>query len=440
MKVSIAVIKLVLRTNKVLADGSHPIMLRVSFNGMKERSTGYSCTEKFWDKKNECIKKGYPNFVIVNSELKKQKDEAINKRDRYIASNEFYTPSMILLKEDVMDASTNDLNGLIDRYLEEKGMSGSSVNLWRGVKKNIGVFSNGRPLIINEINESFCRRYCRWLESKGFKEGSIRTYMSKIAAILHYAESLGLITYPLRGWNYGRLFNGSKSELYIHSSALDVMMDMFLDEVIVRDGGLWSYKEGAIERLLDVGSDTYAHYLYMVGYYLCGLAPVDISLLKKSDFKVVSIKGKSCYAIDGKRCKTSMPFRIRLLKGCIESQVLINTMLMFNDSEYFLPQFNGYRGHNLKYRIKDIYKSQSIKLVEWFGKVNEEIARRNVENGGKIELIDLNCRYYSYRHSYIMAQIQKPNVNLLRIATLTGKSVKTLHQYLALLNDLDLID
>lgn len=57
MKVSIAVIKLVLRTNKVLADGSHPIMLRVSFNGMKERSSGYSCTLKYWDKKNECVKK-----------------------------------------------------------------------------------------------------------------------------------------------------------------------------------------------------------------------------------------------------------------------------------------------------------------------------------------------------------------------------------------------
>ena len=40
MKVSIAVIKLVLRTNKVLSDGSRPIMLRVSFNGMKERSIG----------------------------------------------------------------------------------------------------------------------------------------------------------------------------------------------------------------------------------------------------------------------------------------------------------------------------------------------------------------------------------------------------------------
>ena len=72
MKVSIAVIKLILRTNKVLADGTHPIMLRVSFNGMKERATGYSCDIRHWDKRNECVKKGYPNFVLVNAELKKQ--------------------------------------------------------------------------------------------------------------------------------------------------------------------------------------------------------------------------------------------------------------------------------------------------------------------------------------------------------------------------------
>lgn len=67
MKVSIAVIKLVLRTNKVLADGTHPIMLRCSFNGMKERSTGYSCGIRYWDKKNECIKKGFPNFIVINA-------------------------------------------------------------------------------------------------------------------------------------------------------------------------------------------------------------------------------------------------------------------------------------------------------------------------------------------------------------------------------------
>ena len=47
MKVSIAVIKLVLRTNKTLADGSHPIMLRVSFNCMKERVVMYTARHSF---------------------------------------------------------------------------------------------------------------------------------------------------------------------------------------------------------------------------------------------------------------------------------------------------------------------------------------------------------------------------------------------------------
>ena len=77
MKVQIAVIQLVLRTNKTLSDGTHPIMLRVSYNGMKEKATGYSCNVKYWDKKNEMVKKGYPNWVMVNAELKRQKDDAI---------------------------------------------------------------------------------------------------------------------------------------------------------------------------------------------------------------------------------------------------------------------------------------------------------------------------------------------------------------------------
>lgn len=44
MKTTIAVIRLVLRTNKVLSTKQHPIMLRCSFHGMKEVSTGYSCS------------------------------------------------------------------------------------------------------------------------------------------------------------------------------------------------------------------------------------------------------------------------------------------------------------------------------------------------------------------------------------------------------------
>ena len=444
MKVSIAVIKLVLRTNKVLADGTHPIMLRVSFNGMKERSTGYSCTPRFWDKRNECVKKGYPNFVIVNSELKKQKDEAITKRDRFIASNEVYTPAMILDREEVRNAVTNDFRGLIQRYLDEKCLKSSTADRYWTMFNNVVRFYNKDSILINEINEGFCRRFGRYLENEGIKSGSIRIYLGKIISILHYAVDIGVIDkYPLGTFKYHQEYNESKSELYIHSKTMDVMIEMFLDECIIRDGKLWHYRDGVIEKLMDVHSELYGKYLYIITYYMCGLAPTDISHLKKSDIKVQSIKGNNYYSIDGRRDKTHMTYKIRLLENSLLSNVLIRTMLMFNDSVYFLPTLRGYEDKSESTcicRFKYIYKYHREHLTNWFREVNEEVVKRNVANGDNIELIDLECTYYSARHSYIMKEIQKPNVNLLKIATSVGKSVVSLHQYLTYLNDLDLVD
>lgn len=65
MRVSLARIRLYLKTSKKLADGSSPIMLICSFNGKKEISTHYSCVPKYWDKRNECVKKSYPNAVSI---------------------------------------------------------------------------------------------------------------------------------------------------------------------------------------------------------------------------------------------------------------------------------------------------------------------------------------------------------------------------------------
>ena len=443
MKVSIAVIKLVLRTNKVLADGSHPIMLRVSFNGMKEKSSGYSCTEKYWDKKNECVKKGFPNFVMVNAELKKLKDEAISRRDRYIALGEVYSPSMILEKEDVRNVLTNDLHCLISSYIAEKGLSSSStVGKWWCMYRNVCEFVGRKDILINEINEGFCRRYASWLEGKGISVGTIRGYLGVIGAICHYAIVKGLINdYPFREWKYNQKYKEAKNELYIHSRTIDVMMEMFLDELIIMNGSRWSYRDGVIEELMDIHSDLYAHYLYMIGFYMKGLSPVDISMLKKKDIKVVQIKDVSCYAIDGFREKSGQRYKIRIRQNCIESNVLIRTMLMFNNGDYFMPTLNGYNGKFQKKKVSNVYIELSDKLVNWFRRVNEEIAKRNVENGhiDDIPLIDLECRYYSYRHSYIMSELQKPSVNLLALAQSVGKSPKTLHQYISLLGDSDLI-
>ena len=441
MRVSIARIRLYLKTGKTLSDGSHPIMLMCSFQGRKEVSTCYSCDVKHWDKKGECVKKGYPNWVMINYEINRLKQEAVDRRNTYERLGEVYTPQMVLCPRKVLSAVRNDLNGLIRDYIDEKGLMNKTIEKWWVVYRSLVRF-NGRDLIVNEIDESFCRRYARWLKSEGLSDGSVRSYLGKVGAICHYAISKGLMSvYPFATWKYHLSYRESKSELYIHHRSMDVMMQMFIDEVIERNGERWSYREGVTEKLLDIHSELYSHYLYLITYWLCGLAPVDVSLLKKKGIKTTSVRGKGYYVIDGRRSKTSMPYHMLIPIGCIESNVLIKTMLMFNDgTEYFLPTLKDFHSKDVRKRVNNLYTYHSGHLVAWFQKVNEEIVRRNMENGDDIELINLDCRYYSARHSYIMSMVQKPNVNLMKIATVTGKSVTTLHQYLTYLNDLDLAD
>ena len=441
MKVSLARIRLYLKTSKKLSDGSSPIMLMCCFNNQrKEISTGYSCTQKYWNKVEQCIKKGYPNYLMINQSIKKLKDDAIALRDQYEANGESYTPSMILSPRKVLSAVTNDLKTLISNYIADKGIENRTIEKFWIVYRSVTRFY-GREVIINEIDESFCRRYGRWMESQGLSAGSIRSYLGKIAAICHYAILKGIISsYPFENFKYHKEYVESKSELYIHSRSMDVMIEMFLDEFIIREGNMWRYKDERIDELLDIHSELYGLYLYIIGYYLKGISPTDISMLKKSDIRVRMIKNINVYAIDGHRSKTGQLYKVRVEQNCLLSNVLVQTMLMFNDgTDYFLPTLKGYVGKDIKKRVNNVYSYHSDHLVDWFQRCNEKIVRRNVENEDNIPLIDLSARYYSYRHSYIQSEIQKPNVNLLKIATTTGKSVRTLHQYISLLQDEDLI-
>lgn len=443
MKVSVARIRLYLKKSKVLSDGTHPIMLMCSFNGRKEVSTSYSCSEKYWDSKQQCVKKGYSNWVMINHHIKKMKDDAIALRDEYERLGEVYTPSMILSPRKVLSAATNDLKTLIQQYISEKGIEANTVKSWWIVYRNIVKYNNGREIIVNEINESFCRGYARWMSDNGLSDGSIRHYLTKVGAICRYAVKKGIMAeYPLDGWKFGKQFRDSKNELYIHHRSMDVLIDLFLDSVIDRDGELWSYKDGILDELMDIHSRIYSLYLYIIGYFLKGISPIDISLLRKDDIRVVEIRNIFCYAIDGSRSKSGMLYKIRVIQNSLLSNVLIRTMLMFNDgTDYFLPSLKGFRGRDIRKAVNNLYTLNTEHLLEWFRECNDIIARKNVENGHSddIPFIDMECRYYSYRHSYIMSELQKPSVNILALAQSVGKSPRTLHQYISMLGDVDLI-
>ena len=135
MKTSIARIRLYLKVGKVLSDGTSSIMLMCSFNGRKEVSTGCSCTIKYWDKKGECVKKGYPNWLMLNVMIKKMKDDAIAVMDEYERLGQPYTPEMVLSPRRSLSAVDGRLKCVIERYLAE--LQKENVNLLR-IAQSVG--------------------------------------------------------------------------------------------------------------------------------------------------------------------------------------------------------------------------------------------------------------------------------------------------------------
>lgn len=437
MKVQIAVIKLVLRTNKTLSDGTHPIMLRVSFNGMKERSTGYSSTVRYWDKKNEMVKKGYPNWVMVNAQLKRLKDAAIARRDEYIASETFYTPQMILSSPEKKEAILGDLHSLIGAYIEEKGLRKKTIDNWKYAERLMTEYGVS---YVQEITLEKVKSFARWLSTdKKLSEGVIKTVLQKVSAIISFGMEKGLIkSNQMANWKYGReLKNASKMD-YIHWRTLELMKTLLLEELIDVNGKRWSYKEGVIDKLIDKKSDLFARYLFMMMVLWQGMAPVDIGHVRKEDIKIKSIKNEDWYCWDGKRSKTSKDIKVRIRCHTVYSQVMVNTMLMFNESEWFLPLLNGMNKETLddqrKKRISNALVTLSPKLKQWFVEINGEIARRKVENNEVYQLIPTECTYYSARHSYAMMFMAKGG-SPLALATMLGRSVNTLAQYVKLLEE-----
>ena len=438
MKVQSASIKLIHRTSKVLADGSSPIYLRCSFNGMKEVSTGCSCTAKFWDKKNECIKKGYPNYASINQLIQQMKNDAIKRRNQFEVNGIAYTPAMVLQQKVVQTVSNDNLEAMIGRYTAH--LSPTTKKTWKAFLNSFNRFRKIETIL--EVDLECIKSYASFLENSGMKESTIKMTLSKLAALCRYAVEEGIIKEsPFKRWNYGKKYKLASSCIYIHHRTIEVMKEMFMNEVIEEKNGLWRYKDESDLKLIDRTSPLFARYFWLCGLLFNGLAPIDLCQLRIEDMDVRTIKGTNYYCWDLKRQKTGIDVKIRIKTDSIYNAVMVRTFLMWRKG-YLLPILDGVENDKLKiYKKVSNWLSNHVDMLrEWLKEVNEEIIKRNVENNDNIPLAPLEATYYTYRHSFAQMYLAKGG-NILNLATLLGRSMDTISVYVKSLNmDDDLAD
>ena len=189
MKRTSATIHLKLRTQKVLADGTNPIMICVQWNGRKEKSTGYSTTPRYWDAKNECIKKGYPNFAAINAHILEMKGKIMARKLEYEKNGEPYTASMLVEAISLStDASGLDFLSISKKIITENKLTHSSAQNYTTTYNALKTFF-GRDFIITELDSDTLIAFA---QSLTLKHSTIKSYFARIKAVINYANAHSL--------------------------------------------------------------------------------------------------------------------------------------------------------------------------------------------------------------------------------------------------------
>ena len=446
MKVSIARIRLVLKTGKTLADGTHPIMLYAAFNGKKMVSTGYSCTERYWDKKGECVKRGYPNFVMINAAILKLKNDCIARRDEYERLGKVYTVDMLLEKREVLCGSSNLVSNLVSEYCEEKGLSSSSVALWGSVSSLLSEYG-GSALSVNQMTEQFVRKFSVWMrDKKKLKDSTISIYLGKVGALETWCIGKGLIAsdeHCFKAWKFKRIRVDDNTLEYVHPSLIPIVKEYF-QSLIYTDG---KFDQSKAAGLMDVRSSLFTMYMWCLGLTLSGLAPIDLCLLKKTDFRLVKgSNGVDYWALDVARKKTGKFARMRIRVDNPWNQLMIQYMLNINArGDWFLPVLNGLDGKDMeacKVRTHSALERWNKGKLRRHWKEINIIIQSKIWAGENLPYIDEGLSMYSYRHTFAMHYMCNGG-NAFALAGLLGhsNSMRSLAHYIALLQrDNDIID
>lgn len=463
MKVQSAVVRLVLRTNKVLANGEHPIMLRVNFGYMREKSTGYSCDVAHWDKKNQLVRKGVKNAALINQVITKYKDKVVARKLQYEMKGMGYTPDMLLegFKEEE-DIRSHVFADIMDRMLSERMPRTGTRAQYQYAFRQLSLTMGNMRFLVEDVTEKKIRVFVEQMLER-VSEGTVHTACAKIAAVCNYAIDNNLLdpeNYCFRRLKYAKLVRKANKTAYIDKANL-MRMEQYYLRLVTEDvdssgtGATWRFKEGAVERIRDRRTLEFALAFWLAMLKLNGSAPIDVALLRAENFSVRSYAdsqgvGHRYYCFDFKRAKTGMPVRPRvecdrlsmaIFEPFVHSANLREGYIFpiaQNDRHTLRPN-RSYEG--IQNAIRHVAHSTLQKMKVVCVEINHEVEELNRATGQQrplINIAELSC--YNMRHSFAMAYLSTPGANINALASLMARSPNSIGTYITQLHhDYDLI-
>ncbi len=459
MKRNLPTISAVLYLSKTLANGEHPIMLRVSYNGQRKyKSLGLSCSEKLWNEKKQEVRLGHPMARNMNTIIRSEIDK-VNNYVLSVEGKEDYSASSIIkavLKE---APTTQTLFSLFEERIDYYTKTTHKHNTATGYRTLLNVikrYTVSEDIELFEINVGWIEDFRTHLKSK-YKDTSIRKFLDELKALLNYAVKHDYIKEsPMANFNCKEGLNCETRKRALSIADITTLMQYYYDTYgMIGDKKrpnlektkvhYWNqkFKPRGTTKLTPIDAEQFSLALFLCSYLFQGLALVDLAKLKRKDIKIIEIVNEKkwmedaaehgieyansnkevteYYEIYTQREKTNHPTRIMC-----EAQSLLPYLNPFDSyltgiedeeelEEYVFPIYD-------KDNDDEYVKFERMNYATYLVNVNLKRVAEKVGIGNDIT-------FYSARHSYA-SNLYHSDVPVGLIAQNMGRNPADIETYL----------
>lgn len=460
-------ISILLYTSKELANGEHPIMLRVTYNKQRKyKGLGISCTEKDWNDKKCEVRSTHPNSVGINTLIRREKKNAEDVVLTLEKSGVQYSASSILKALTRVFPENQTLYGLFEEriaFFRDKAGQYNTSTGYTTLLNIIKRYTENEDVELIDVTSVWIRDFEAHLRTK-YKDTSIKKFFDCLKAAFNYAVSKDYIKQsPLEGYTHIRKLDIRTKKRALSLPEIAKLHKYYFDTYGFKGDGktdleitkkhYWNkkFQRRGTTKLTPIDAEQLSLCLFLCSYYMQGLALVDMANLKWKDMQDLEVVDKKkflsdtalhgieyaqehkqvteYYKIEVARAKTNHPVRI-----IVEVSVLLPFLLPFTNDLKGLTEEEQDETY-----VFPIYSAIDDTPSKKFGRMNYAtyLVNNNIKRvGDKLGIKGIT--FYSARHTYA-SNLYHNNVSIGLIAQNMGRNPAEIETYLKDFEDENII-